>query len=99
MSRPEMPRPLADDAQPVTFASGPPRRRYVVARQQDAWFIMFDGAEFGPYQSEREALLFAIDAAHKLGDQGEETQVLRIDENGDAAAAWTQGIDPYPPRS
>jgi hypothetical protein len=99
MSRSEMPRPLGDDAQPLTFTSGPPRRRYIVARQQDAWFIMFDGDEFGPYQSEREAMLFAIEAAHKLGDQGEETQVLRIDESGEAAVAWTHGIDPYPPRS
>ena len=44
--------------------------------------IKFDGEEYGPYQSEREAMLFAVDAAHKLGEQGEETQVLQMDENG-----------------
>jgi hypothetical protein len=88
-----------DGGQTATFTSGAPRRRYIVARQQDAWFIMFDGDEFGPYQSDREALLLAIDAAHKLAAQGEETQVLRVDEGGDATTAWTHGIDPYPPRS
>jgi hypothetical protein len=45
------------------------------------------------------AMLFAIDAAHKLGEQGAATQVLRVDENGDAGTAWTYGRDPYPPRS
>ena len=42
-------------------------------------------------------MLFAIDAAQKLGENGEETQVLRVDENGDASPAWTYGLDPYPP--
>ena len=44
-------------------------------------------------------MLFAIDAAHKLGEQGAATQVLCVDENGDAGTAWTYGRDPYPPRS
>jgi hypothetical protein len=37
------------------------------------------------------------DAAHKLGERGEETRVLVIDESGNARAAWTHGQDPYPP--
>lgn len=95
-----MPRPLIrDNASPATFIPGALQRRYVVARRQDAWFIDFDSREFGPYQSEREALLFAIDAAYKLGEQGVGTQVLRVDENGEAGTAWTYGRDPYPPRS
>ena len=95
-----MPRPLIrDNASPATFLPGALQRRYVVARRQDAWFIDFDAQEFGPYQSEREAMLFAVDAAHKLGDQGVGTQVLRVDENGDAETAWTYGRDPYPPRA
>ena len=94
-----MPRPLMrDNASPATFIPGALQRRYVVARQQDAWFINFDAQEFGPYRSEREAMLFAIDAAHKLGEQGAAAQVLRVDENGDAGTAWTYGRDPYPPR-
>ena len=60
-------------------------------------FIAFEGEEFGPYQSEREAMLFAIDAAHKLSEQGEETQVLRTDETGGVSPVWTFGLDSYPP--
>jgi len=74
------------------------RKLYWVLRQDSDWFIKFDGANYGPYQSEREAILFAVDAANKLGLQGEETQVLLVDENGDAQPAWTFGQDSFPPR-
>jgi len=74
-----------------------PRRPYFVLRRQDRWFIAFDNEEFGPYQSAREAFLFAIDAAHGLGKKGEETQVLELDERGSTQPVWTYGIDPYPP--
>jgi hypothetical protein len=70
-----MPRPhLHDDARIAAFVLGASRTRYLVMRQDDGWFITFNGEEFGPYQSEREAMLFAIDAAHKLGETGEDTQ-------------------------
>ena len=62
-----------------------------MVRQEDVWFIKFDGEEYGPYQSEREAMLFAVDAAHKLGEQGEETQVLQMDENGVARRCGPTG--------
>lgn len=94
-----MPRPHTDDrtrARPLP--PGRPYTRYLVVRQEDVWFIKFDGDEYGPYQSEREAMLFAIDAANKLGEQGENTQVLVLDETGIAQPAWTHGQDPYPPR-
>ena len=94
-----MPRPLVRDQAAVTaVAPGVARTRYLVVRQEDVWFIKFDGEEFGPYQSDREAMLFAIDAAQKLGEQGEETQVLRLEEDGGIRPAWTYGIDAYPPR-
>jgi hypothetical protein len=88
----------ADRAPERAFVAQPARTRYLVVRQEDVWFIKFDGEDYGPYQSEREALLFAIDAAHKLGEQGEHTQVLVMDENGDVQPLWTYGHDPYPPR-
>jgi hypothetical protein len=75
-----------------------PRKLYSVEPQEDVWFIRFDGADYGPYKSEREALLFAVDAAKALGEQGEDTQVVLIDENGEGHAAWTFGEDRYPPR-
>ena len=59
--------------------------------------IKFDGEEYGP-QSEREARLFAVDAAYKLGEQGEATEVRLMDENGEAQLIWTHWTDPYPPR-
>ena len=95
-----MPRPLiGDQARASAIAPGVTRTRYLVVRQEDVWFIKFDGEEFGPYQSEREAMLFAIDAAHKLGEQGDETQVLRLEEDGEVRRAWTYGLDAYPPKS
>ena len=73
------------------------RRPYFVLRRQDRWFIAFGDEEFGPYQTEREALLFAIDAAHGLGEKGEATQVLALGARGSTQPVWTYGIDPYPP--
>jgi len=94
-----MPRPqYHDDTLAPAFLPGRPHTRYLVVRQENVWFIKFDGEEYGPYNSEREALLFAIDAAHNLGEQGEEAQVLLIDESGEAHPAWTYAQDSYPPR-
>ena len=94
-----MPRPHQYEQDRVpTFHSAGARIRYLVVRQGDVWFIHFEGEEYGPYETEREAMLFAIDAAQKLGEQGEETEVLMIEETGEARPAWTYGRDPYPPR-
>jgi hypothetical protein len=80
------------------FAQSPPRTRYIVARREDVWFIAFGGEDFGPYKTEREAKLFAIDAAYKLGEKGEQTEVLVSDETGVVAPVWIYGQHPYPPR-
>jgi len=88
-----MPRPLEEG---TAINSGAAHRRYLLMRRQDLWFIAFEGEEFGPYQNEREAMLFAVDAAHQFGEQGEETQVLRVDKKGEARPVWTYGLDPYP---
>jgi hypothetical protein len=93
-----MPRPHAHDrSRTQLFAPARPKTQYLVVRQEDVWFIKFDGEEYGPYRSEREAMLFAIDAANKLGEQGEETQVLMLTEDGAAQPVWTFGRDSYPP--
>jgi hypothetical protein len=93
-----MPRPqLHNDTLAPAVVPGHPHTRYIVVRQDDVWFIKFDGDEYGPYKTDREAMLFAIDAAHNLGNSGEDTQVLLMDENGNLLAAWTHGKDPYPP--
>src|SRR6476469_8272835 len=84
-------------ARAPAFVSNRQRVRYLVMRQEDVWFITFAGEKYGPYISEREAMLFAVDAAQKLGEQGEDTEVLRTDEYGDPQLAWTYGRDSYPP--
>ena len=89
----------AEDARipaPVEPAS---RTRYLVTRREDVWFIAFGGEEFGPYKTDREAKLFAIDAAFKLGEQGERTEVLVLDEAGAVSPVWVYGQHPYPPRA
>ena len=80
------------------FVPGCSPNQYLVLRREDAWFIKFQGEEFGPYQSEREVMLFAIDAAHKLGSQGKDTEVLQVGETGETRLMWTYRLDPYPPR-
>lgn len=52
-----------------------PHTRYIVVQHKDEWLIKFGDEEYGPYHSQAEAMLFAIDAAQKLGEQGENTQV------------------------
>jgi len=94
-----MPRPqLHDETLALPVVPSQPRARYLVVRQEDLWFIQFDDEEFGPYKTDREAMLFAIDAAQKLGEQGEETQVAQVllkGTNGNTLAVWTRGQHPY----
>jgi hypothetical protein len=44
----------------------------------DVWMIKFDEEEYGPYKSQSEAVLIAIDAAEKLNEHGEKAQVVII---------------------
>lgn len=72
--------------------------RYFIVRTGDEWRIKFDDEEYGPYSSQAEALLFAIEAAQKLGEYGDSTQVCLMGDNGHFHPEWTYGQDPYPPR-
>jgi hypothetical protein len=71
--------------------------RYFILRNQDAWLIKFDGQEFGPYKSKSEAMMFAIDAAQRLGERGKSPQVCLMGENGCFRPEWVYGRDSYPP--
>jgi hypothetical protein len=58
-----------------------PDARYFVERlkaQNDAWMVKFDDEEYGPYKSQSEAVLFAIEAAEKLNEHGKKAQVVII---------------------
>jgi hypothetical protein len=58
-----------------------PVTRYFVERltaHSDVWMVKFDDEEHGPYQSQSEAVHFAIAAAEKLNEHGEKAQVVVI---------------------
>ena len=80
-------------------AAMPPVRRaeYYVRPDRAGWIIARDGDEYGPYDSRHEAMFAAVDAAHKLGEQGRDATVRLIDAAGRPVAAWTYGADPFPP--
>ena len=55
--------------------------QYFVERltaHKDGWMIKFRDEEYGPYKSQSEAVLFAIDAAEKINEHGEKAQVVII---------------------
>lgn len=75
-----------------------PHTRYFIVQNDNQWLIKYEDEEFGPYNSQKEALLFAVDAAQKLGEYGENTEVCVMGENGHFRPEWTYGRDSYPPR-
>ena len=75
-----------------------PEARYFIVHDAEKWLIKYDDEEYGPYDSQAEAMLFAIDAAQKLGDHGENAQVCIMGQNGHFRPEWTYGRDSYPPR-
>src|SRR5262249_28462975 len=85
-------RSLAYKGEPMTQA------RYFVVQRDDVWMIKFDDEEYGPYKSKNEAMVFAIDAAQKLGEHGESADVVLMGENNHVRPEWVYGRDPYPPR-
>jgi len=72
--------------------------RYIIVQQGDDWKIRLGEEEFGPYRTKSEAMLFAIDAAQKLGEHGDQAEVLLMGENNHVSPEWVYGRDPYPPR-
>jgi hypothetical protein len=91
-----MPRLQVQEAARTRIHIPVPRARYVIVHDGRAWMIKFDGEEYGPYMSEREALLFAIEAAYKLGQHGEEAEVLVAEAAGMIRPVWTYGQDRFP---
>ena len=79
-------------------AAIPPAQRveYLVRPEGDGWIIAHNGDEYGPYENRRDAMFFAVDAAHKLGEQGSDATVRLIDAAGQP---WPRGpMAPIPIR-
>ena len=85
-----------DSAHSGTAVPAADRVEYVVRPSDDIWLIEHDGDRYGPYRNRREAMLFAIDAAHKLGERGKSTHVRMTDRAGHPLTTWTYGTDRYP---
>ena len=62
--------------------------RYIVLRDRNAWLIKYNDEEFGPYLTQAEATLFAVEAARKLSDRGECAEVYLMGENGKFRREW-----------
>ena len=76
-----------------------PDARYFIVQHDDLWSIKFNDEEYGPYKTKDEAMLFAIDAAQKLGEYGDNAQVVLMGEDGHFHAEWIYGRDSVPTRS
>ena len=63
--------------------------RYFLVQHNDDWMIKFADEEFGPYKSKDEAMLFAVEAARKLSERGEDTEVCLMGENGFFHPEWS----------
>jgi hypothetical protein len=70
-----------------------PTARYFIVRDQDKWLIKFGEEQYGPYKSQNEAMVFAVDAARRLGDYGESAEVCLMGENGHFRPEWISGRD------
>jgi hypothetical protein len=66
-----------------------PHARYFIVQSAEEWMIQFDDEEFGPYPTQAEAMLFAVDAAKKLGQNGANAEVCIMGENGHFRPEWT----------
>lgn len=74
------------------------RVQFFVVKHEGQWNVSCDGRHYGPYDTQREAIRVAVDAAHKTGGNGHDAQVLVQGENHAFRTEWTYGHDPYPPR-
>ncbi|MBL7847745.1 MAG: DUF2188 domain-containing protein [Cyclobacteriaceae bacterium] len=74
------------------------RLQYFVVYHQKQWMITFEQKQYGPYNTQAEAIRVAIDSAHSSGINGHNAQVLVQGTNNQFRTEWTYGHDPYPPK-
>ncbi len=75
-----------------------PHARYFIVRNQDAWVIKFNDEEYGPYNTQSEAMMFAVDAAQKLKRYGDSAEVCLVGFDGHFRQEWPNGHNAEPPR-
>jgi hypothetical protein len=73
--------------------------RYYVVGDHDVWMIKIKDGEYGSRASCDEAVVFAIDAAQKLGTRGECAHVCMVDDDGRFQSKWTYDRDHHLHRS
>jgi hypothetical protein len=71
--------------------------RYYVVGDHDVWMVK-DG-DYGPCVSRDETVVFAVDAAQKLGMRGECAHVCVVDDDGRLRPKWTYDRDHHLRRS
>ncbi len=77
-----------------------PDARYFIVQRDDQWTIKFNDEEYGPYRSKDEAMLFAVEAAQKLGAYGDNAEVVLMGEDGHFHTEWSYSREaalPPPP--
>jgi hypothetical protein len=73
------------------------RAHYYVLSNKGAWKVQLDGKDF-PFETQKEAMRAAVDAANASGEGGHDAQVLVQGQDGKWRTEWTYGHDPYPPK-
>jgi hypothetical protein len=73
------------------------RTIYYVLKDGDQWKIRLNDKDFN-YSTQAAATKAAVDAAHKNGAKGFDSQVLIQGRDGKWQTEWTYGHDPYPPK-
>jgi len=72
------------------------RPQFVVLESDGLWKIWHDGVNYGPYRTQRAAILAAIDAADRTPKSAYESRVMVQSRlRGKLYVEWTRG-EPYP---
>jgi hypothetical protein len=69
--------------------------QYFILQDNNEWKISFNGRQYGPYDTQQDAIEAAIDAAYAMGDIGIDTEVLVQDGDRKHTTAWSYGQDYY----
>jgi len=72
--------------------------QYFVVLHEGQWKVKVGDRHTGAYDSQRQAIKAAVEAAQKGGSATNTTQVIVQGEDHKFRAEWTYGKDPYPPK-